>query len=202
MEPKESELSHPRSVSCTSEQKGDSNSQPFAGLKTPWKEFYLAQTKRLARTAAEMGVPRDQIADVVQEVWLDAWKHRKGFQGEDVDQRMAAWLGTVVVHKSIDALRRGRRRQAGSLDGLSAEPMDYRGEAPAERTEAMERDESLASSLEELRKKSPLNYRLVCKHITEARALEDLAVETSLGIHAISCRISRTLKKLRGRLRE
>lgn len=90
MDPKESELSRPQSLSCTPEQKGASSSHPFPGLKTPWKQFHLTQTKRLSGIAAKMGVTPDQIDDVVQEVWLDAWKHREGFQGEDVDQRLAA----------------------------------------------------------------------------------------------------------------
>ncbi len=112
MAPKESEKARPRCESCTHEQKEACESQPFAGLKTPWEEFYRCQTKRLSGVAAKMGVPPDQIADVVEEVWAYAFEHREGFQGEDVDQRLSTWLGTVVRSKSKDVLRRIHRRRA------------------------------------------------------------------------------------------
>lgn len=202
MRPKDSEPSRSWRLLCTNEQSEDSGSQPFAGLETTWTEFYRLQTERLYRSAAQIGVPSDQIADVVQEVWLDAWKHREGFQGKDVDQRLSSWLSTVVVHKSIDALRRGRRRQAGALDDLLAEPMDDGAEDPVERMEARERDENLSATLDGLRKEDSLNCRLVCERLIVGRSLPDLAADTGLGINSIACRISRTLKKLRVRLRE
>lgn len=202
MAPKESEQSRSQSVSCAHEQTRTSESHPFAGLKTPWTEFHRFQTERLSRIAARIGVAPDQIADVVQEGWLDAWKHHEGFLGEDVEKRLSAWFSTVVVSKSRDALRRARRRRTESLDELPMEPVDREGESPAERIEAIERNESLATALEEMRKKDPLNHQLVCEHILESRSLLDLAFATGLGIHAMSCRIDRILKKLGVKLQE
>jgi RNA polymerase sigma factor (sigma-70 family) len=202
MAPNESELARPRCESCTHEQNRASESQFFPGPKTPWGKFYRSQTERLSRIATKMRVPPDQIADVVQEVWLDAFKHREKFQGENVDQRLSSWLSTVVVHKSINVLRRVHRRPTESLDDLAAEPIDHKADDPEERMEAKEEAETLAVILQGLRKKNPLNYRLVCDHVLEERSLQDLSASTGLGIHAISCRISRTLKELRSQLLE
>ncbi len=67
---------------------------------------------------------------------------------------------------------------------------------------AKEWAQNLEASLEGLRKKNPLNYRLVCDHVLDDRSLPELAAATGLGIHAISCRISRTLKELGCQLSE
>lgn len=171
-----------------------SKSPPFLpDLKTPWEEFHRSQMERLSRIAAEMGVPSDRIVGVLQEVWLDVAKHHEGFQGEDAEQRLSSWLGKVVRNKSRDVLRRLKRRREVSLDKLPAETMDRKTKDPAEVMEEKERDENLAAQLEELRKENPMNCRLVSEHILEGRSLSYLAAATGLGVHAISCRIDRTL---------
>jgi RNA polymerase sigma factor (sigma-70 family) len=203
MEPKESKNVRPRSVPDPHDQNKASKLQIFlACLKTLWEEFYPSQTERLSRIAAEMGMPPNQIADVLQEVWLDAAKHHEGFRGEGAEERLSSWLDTVVRSKSRDVLRRLGRRREESLDNLPAETMDRTAKEPAELMETKERDENLAAHLEELRKENPLNCRLVCAHFLEGRSIQDLASEVHLGVNAISCRINRALKRLRYRLRE
>ncbi|MHB1422430.1 MAG: RNA polymerase sigma factor [Gemmataceae bacterium] len=174
----------------------------FSGLKTPWVEFYRFQTERLSRIAAKMRVPPDQIEEVVQEVWLDAVNHREGFLGEDAEKRLASWLDIVVRNKSTDAIRRLNRQQAESLDKLPEEPVDRGSKEPSELMEAKERGEKITELVEELRKEDPLNCLLTWERIVEDRSVGDMAEETGLGCHAISCRINRTLSHLRVRLRE
>lgn len=168
----------------------------FGGTEDPPPMFYRAQTERLSRIAAELGVAPDRIAVVLQEVWLDALEHQKDFRGEDADRRLSSWLGVVVRSKSTNLLRRLRRVRAEALSDLPAELVDDEAKDPSEVMEAAERAESVASALEELRKKDPLNYRLVCGRFLEGRSIADLAAETGLGINAISCRLRRTLAKL------
>lgn len=192
-------LSNCRSSSASRAQRrrAANNGQPIlAVLKTQWSEFYRAQVERLSRIAAEMGVSPDRITVVLQEVWLDLTKHPEAFQGQDADPRLASWLGVVVRSKSRNMLRRLRRERAESLNNLPAELVDSKADDPAELMEAMERNECVAAVLEKLREKDPLNCHLVHEHILQGRSLADLAAETGLGIHAISCRIDRTLHKL------
>ncbi len=80
--------------------------------------------------------------------------------------------------------------------------MDHKAKEPPQVMTAKEREESLIAQLEELRKEDTLNCRLVCEHFLERRSIQDLAAETGLTVNAISCRIRRTLKKMRDRLRE
>lgn len=198
--------SHPCSLSCTSQQNEVSEPKSFfPGLKMPWEQFYRCQTERLTRIAAKTRVPPDQIADVLQEVWLAAVEQAGEFRGDDTEQRLSSWLAGVVRYKSIDTIRRLRRRrrlQIASLHNVQAEPVDHKGKEPAESMEEGERDESVTAKLAELRKKNPLNYRLVHAHVLVGRSLPNLAAETRLGVHAISCRIGRALKDLGGNLRE
>jgi RNA polymerase sigma factor (sigma-70 family) len=203
MESERSKTLRPHSATSTNDQSEANESQTVPpSPKTAWKQFYRSQYDRLSRIAANMGVPQDQIADLVQEVWLGALEHLKGSQEEDMEQRLTAWLDSVVRNKSRDVLRRLRRRREESLDDLPAERMDPKTNEPWELIEGKERYEHLGSQLEELRKENLLNCRLVCEHFLEGRPLGDLAAETGLGVHAISCRISRTLKWLRRRLRK
>jgi RNA polymerase sigma factor (sigma-70 family) len=196
----------PRFLSCTHGQSEASGPQPFLpDLKMPWEEYYRCQTERLSRIAAVMRVPRDQITDVLQEVWVAAVDHQKEFRGADTEQRLFSWLVGVVRKKSIDVIRRLRRLRKlriESLDDLSAGPVDCNVQEPADGMEAMERYESVYAKLEELRKKNPLNYRLIREHGLEGRSLSDLAAETGMSVNAISCRISRALQYLRSWLQE
>lgn len=178
------------------------SSPVFPGLYAPWQEFQRSQSACLSRIADEMGVPPERIEEVVQEVWLDAWKDRQGFLGQDVDQRLATWLSKVVRSKSRNALRRMKREQAVSLDTLPAEMVDCETEEPAELMDAEERDECLNAAFEELRKGEPLNCWLVWERVVNRRSIRELSDETDLGTHAITCRIGRTLKKLGSRLSE
>lgn len=196
----------PRPLSSTENQSEASEPQPFlTDRMTPWEEFYCHQNERLSRIAAKMGVPPDQIADVVQEVWLAAIEHQQEFRGENAKQRLCSWLVSVVRKKSTDTIRRLsrlRRSRIESLDNLPAEPGDKKAKEPAEIREAKEQDETLAAQLEKLRKKNPRNRHLVCEHVLEGRSFPDLAAETGLSVHAISCRIGRTLSELGRRLQE
>lgn len=204
MKSEKPEGSRPPSLSCTPEPTERRESKPcLAGLMTPWEEFYRRQRERLSRIAADMGVPPDQIADVLQEAQLDTLKHSEGFQGADVEQRLSSWLGKVVRSKSRNALRSlSRRRRIESLDALPVEPADCKMKEPAELMAGQERYESLGRQLDELRQKNPLNCRLLYEHFLEGRSLQTLSVETGLVVHAISCRIGRALKMLRRRLQE
>jgi RNA polymerase sigma-70 factor (ECF subfamily) len=139
---------------------------------------------------------------VVQEAWLDALRNHEKFHGENIDGPLAAWLAIVVRSKARNALRRLRRRQAVSLDVSSADIVDGEAKEPGERMEQEERHEILIAAFEELREEEPLNARLVWERIMEGRSVQDLAAETGLKVHAITCRINRTKRKLRSRLRE
>jgi RNA polymerase sigma factor (sigma-70 family) len=203
MESKRSKKTRRRSASDTHDRHEATELYTFlAPLKIPWEEFHRAQTECLSRIAAEIGVPPDQITDVLQEVWLALITGHERFQGEDVEQQLSSWLGAVTRNKSRDALRRLGRRREQSLDDLPAEPMDRKTKGPAELVEVKERDERLTAWMEESRKKNPLNCQLLCAHVLEGQSLQRLATETGLSVHAISCRISRIKNKLRYRLSE
>lgn len=182
--------------------KESEGSRPHFEMKTPWEEFHRSQTERLSQIAAKMGVPPVLIADVLQEIWLDAIKHSELFQGDRAEEYLSHWLGTVVSSKSSDALRRLKRPRVESLDALTVEPVDDAADDAVELLQAQEQREEVAGIIEILRKESPFNCRLLCEHILEDRSLPDLATETGLGVHAISCRISRALKMVRARLQE
>jgi RNA polymerase sigma factor (sigma-70 family) len=155
-----------------------------------WDDFYRIQSARLSRIAAARGVPPDQVEDVVQEVWLETVANWARFRGEHGAQRLLSWSAKVMHGKTVDAIRRLDRRRA---QPLPADPVD----GSTSPREVEEWREWLAAKLEELRENDARNCRLLCGHFLDGRPIKDLAAETGLTIHAVHCRISRALDKLR-----
>jgi RNA polymerase sigma factor (sigma-70 family) len=191
------ESSRPFEPATHEEKGGERTSTFFSGLTTPVDEFIRSQMVRLRRIAYEMGVPRDRIDHVIQDVWRDALQSNATFNGEHAQQQRCAWLNRVMRSKSKNALRYLKRPPA-SLDATSAEPVDCEAKEPVDLMQAKEREAWLAASLEELRAKDPVNGRLLSEHFLEGRSIRELADETGFTSHAIHCRIGRALKKLRG----
>jgi RNA polymerase sigma-70 factor (ECF subfamily) len=70
------------------------------------EELYRRWGPRLAAIARAAGVPADEVADVLQTVWMEVWRH-----GSRFDPRRgpaAGWLFQVTRHRVIDVLRRRR----------------------------------------------------------------------------------------------
>jgi RNA polymerase sigma factor (sigma-70 family) len=162
-----------------------------------WSTFYRLQSERLSRVAADRRLRPEQIADLVQEVWAETVEHWDSFRGRHGAPRLLSWSRRVMHCKTVDAIRRLNRQQNGSLHAHAAKLIDPKAPASADVAEERERREWLTVRLEELRAEDPVNGRLLCEHFLEERTTQELADETGLSVHAIHCRISRTLEKLR-----
>jgi RNA polymerase sigma-70 factor (ECF subfamily) len=97
---------------------GNGGTGAGAPARTPFDQLYAAQARYVAGLAGRVLGRDDEVADVVQEVFLIA--HRRF--GSLRDQTAArAWLGRIAVR---EASRRLRWRRFRSFLGASA-PVDY-----------------------------------------------------------------------------
>jgi RNA polymerase sigma factor (sigma-70 family) len=148
--------------------------------------------ERIARLAYRLLGWRDEVEDVVQEVFLAALRNREAFRAES---RLTTWLTTIAINKCRSHLRRrllrlvffarSRPRLAAAVDG-------------AERA-ALERE-----SFEQVRRalqKLPTR----CREVVVLRYLEEmpiLEIAEVLGIsrNAVEVRLNRARARLRADL--
>lgn len=96
------------------------------------------------RMARHFGVPREQLDDVTQEVWVSALKQLEGL---DLSHPLKPWL-TTVVWNHVRHLRRGNARRLRKGQALADTTTDDDGRAePAARTEAAWELERLLADL-------------------------------------------------------
>jgi RNA polymerase sigma-70 factor (ECF subfamily) len=99
-------------------------------------ELFRRHAEFVARFLLRLGLPRGDIDDVVQEVFLTA--HRQGgFQGEQAQP--TTWLAAIAVRVASNHKRSHRRRRdqpADGEEGVDAEPARSTANDPAAVTEA------------------------------------------------------------------
>jgi RNA polymerase sigma-70 factor (ECF subfamily) len=145
---------------------------------------------RHARFAARMLGDRDEAEDVLQSVFVRAWRHLD--RCED-PARFGAWLHRIVVNECRTfASRRGRResrlvRDAGALDGM----------ATAHATP----DPALRAAIEQALDVLPVDLReaFLLKHVEELE-YEEMADVTGAGVSALKMRVKRAIERLREQL--
>ncbi len=148
---------------------------------------------------------REDTEDVVQEVFLTAWRSLPGFRG---DASLATWLGKIAVTRALNHLDRGGvkvSRSAVPLEtdsgdgsrtaGLAREPEDGRPAAsPLRVLEARDLGRRLADCLERL----PPAWRaaLALRH-QDHRPYEEIASALGLALGTVRSRLSRARLALR-----
>ena len=172
----------------------------FDHLMRAEESFFRTVNEYLSRLAAALGVPQDEVTDVVQEVWLDATRHRAQFTGleTEVALRLRCWLTQVVYHKSIDALRRLGRHVCEGSGNWEKALIDT---AETNRTEMGELREWLDALLEKASLGSD-NVRLLQAHYFLGLAFEELAKQWGMTEDAIASRVRRLVKKVRQNAQE
>ncbi len=145
---------------------------------------------RHARFAARMLGDQDEAEDVLQSVFMRAWRHLGHCEDPE---RFGAWLHRIVVNECRTfASRRGQRemklvRDEASLDGLSAEDVT--------------RDPALRSLIDQALAALPTDLReaFLLKHVEELE-YEEMAELTGAGVSALKMRVKRAIERLRERL--
>lgn len=164
----------------------------LAALPLPASAFFGGESKRWARLAASLGLPPQEMEDVLQEAWLEFARCRYQSEGADAERRLRSWWKQVVHSKAVDARRRLDSHPWKSL-AAEVELIDCES---AKRAEAAELEEWLHVLLEKGSVGDGENIRLLRGHYLQGQSLKELAEESGLRECAVEGRIRRTLKKL------
>src|SRR5215510_12789837 len=110
--------------------KGDAES--FEPLVQKYSPRVFATARRYARRD-------DEIADIVQEVWLKAYQKLKSFRGEAPFEH---WLMRLTVRTCYDFLRAHQRNREAAFSELSEPEQNWLDHFVADPSDASERAEA------------------------------------------------------------
>jgi len=148
--------------------------------------------------AARILGDREVAADVVQDSFLSAWEHIRGFRGTS----FRAWLLRIVTNRCYDRLRRQKVRQAASIEDMLADDEGAELPEPSEGPEGTVLRQELRAMIQRGILTLPPEQRAVlvlCD--VQGLSYEETAQATSASIGTVKSRLSRARDKLRQYLR-
>ena len=156
---------------------------------------------KLFRIARAILKDDSDAEDVLQDAYLDAYRHIEEFRG---DSQVATWLTRIVVNQALMRLRKAKRRSAiipfrgmrtDEAERREVDVADERSESPSSRVLRAEIRRILERRIDEL----PLSFRTVFV----MREVEDMSVQETAECLGISPATVRTrLFRARTLLRE
>ncbi len=145
---------------------------------------------RHLRFVARMLGDRDDAEDVLQSVFLRAFRH---IDACDDPERFGAWLHRIVVNECrTHASRRGQRERKLVRDELVLEGVEASGR---------ESDPALLEAIEAALATLAVDQReaFILKHV-EGLEYEEMAEVTGAGVSALKMRVKRAIERLREQL--
>lgn len=121
------------------------------GSKKACFELYKLYSKAMLNIAFRVVGNMDEAEDVLQEAFLDAFNRIKDFRQETT---FGLWLKQIVVHRSINLLRKRKMEWAELEDG---ELENIADEEPDDQEEMLYKVERVKAAMKEL----PEGYRVV-----------------------------------------
>ena len=138
---------------------------------------------------------RDDVDDVVQDVYLQAFQHLKSFRGE---ARFSTWLHRIAVNTCLKRLKQARRRPTLSLDdpdtGLSERLACDPSLDPRTAVLLNERDDAVRSAVARL---SQRHRVVVVLHYFEDIPCEEIAQIVGCSVGTVWSRLHYACKQLR-----
>jgi RNA polymerase sigma factor (sigma-70 family) len=171
------------------------------GDQTAFEVLMRKYNGKLFRIARAILKDDRDAEDVLQEAYLDAYRHIQDFRG---DSEVGTWLTRIVINQALMRLRKEKRRsvivpfraaRANEAEQGEADVVDNRTESPSNRVLRAEIRRILERRIDEL----PLSFRTVFV----MREVEDMSVQETAECLGLSPATVRTrLFRARGLLRE
>ncbi len=165
-----------------------------------FRELVAVHYRAVYRTALSFVRSAEDAEDVAQETFLTAFESVAGFQG---NAALATWLHRITVTRSLDHLRRHKRKKRFALvvslftdRGLVVDPADT--VHPGVRLEDAERARVLFAAVDRLPEAQRVAYTL--RHV-EGFSQKEIAEVMELSVKAVESLLSRAGAKLRSMLR-
>lgn len=141
---------------------------------------------------------REDAEEVLQEVLLRLWKHRKRVEWE----RMGAWLARVTRNACYDSMRRRTSAGRDRVHAVESEELERAaGPAPDPEASAVSFDLLKRVQAELLQLDEPYRSVLVLREIQEYKYAE-ISEALELPLNTVRVYLHRGRRKLRDRLKE
>lgn len=126
----------------------------------------------------------DDTDDILQEVFIKAWKNLEGFRA---DSKLYTWLYRIATNESISFLNRKKMRAGSSLEDLTFQPAD---QASVDGNKAMLKLQQALLTLPE-KQRAVFNMKYF-----DAMTYEDIAAVTGTSVGALKASYHLAVKKI------
>ena len=166
------------------------------GERGAFERIVAVHAQRVARLAHRLLGWPDDVDDVVQDVFLAAWRHRKKFRGDRGEHALNAWLNTITVNRCRTVRRRrlmrwARRKQLQEQNAESP--------APSADTSTMN-GETFAVVRNAVRRLPARDREVLVLHYLEQTPIAELGPMLGLSRSAVDVRLHRARNRLRQQL--
>jgi RNA polymerase sigma-70 factor, ECF subfamily len=160
-----------------------------AGDRVAFRALYDAQAPRLYGLAMRLLRQPGAASDAVHDTFVEVWEKARQFDPRR--GHAAAWLGTMLRYRAIDALRRTAREDIGAPVPEEIDP----DPTPLERLQASDEGRALYRCLDEL---DPRQRALVLSAYLDGCTHVDLSRRFAAPLGTVKSWIRRALQSLRG----
>jgi RNA polymerase sigma-70 factor (ECF subfamily) len=172
-----------------------------------WRELVLLYAPLIFHWCRKEGLPADELADVVQDVFRSVIKSIGRFRKEQPGDTFRGWLRTITRNKVNDHFRKISKepRAIGGTEAqlrLSQVP-DDEDDLPADDGDATEEQRLLVRALGMIRMDiTDQSWQAFWKVVVEGHSAIDVGAELGMSAGAVRVAKSRVLKRLRKQLGE
>jgi len=176
---------------------GDLVRQAAAGDMAAFETLVERHQRSVYSVVSRMVRERDEVDDVVQDVFVLAFRSLARFRG---DAMFSTWLHSIAVNTSLKHLKRAKRRSAVSLDdpdfgmgdSIAAETPD-----PGDQAEASVRQETIRREIAQL---PDIHQAVIVLYYFEEKSCEEIGAILGCSVGTVWSRLHYACRKLRGRL--
>jgi RNA polymerase sigma-70 factor (ECF subfamily) len=163
-----------------------------------WDQFYRVCDPLIRRFAVTCRVPKADLNDCLQEVWIELVRALPDFRYDPGRGLFRSWLYSLVHSKATDLIRRRARRPTANLDRAAGAPLFERDADPAAECERKGLQETVQHMLARLRQQvSARSYLALYMGSIEGRTAVEVAAALGLTPGQVRLRQHRMRQKLR-----
>jgi RNA polymerase sigma-70 factor, ECF subfamily len=157
------------------------------GDKRAVKLLYVRHHERVGRFVMRLTGNEAVAEEVVNEVFLDAWRHARKFEGRS---QVATWLMAIA---RFNALSRLRRHSETQLDENAAAVIEDPSDTPATSLDKRERSDILQRCLAKL---TPLHRDVINMIYYQGKKVEEVAQFTGAPVNTIKTRMHHARRRM------
>ncbi|MBN1199362.1 MAG: sigma-70 family RNA polymerase sigma factor [Bacteroidales bacterium] len=169
-----------------------------------FKELVETNQQLVIRTCYSLVHELEDARDLAQEVFIEILKSASSFRG---NAKLSSWIYRIAINKSLNHLKRSRRREALALFSLQDHQHRINGEEMVDQNSYSEVDQTmeekeLKQALHTAINRLPVNQKIAFTlHNYEELPYKEIAEVMDLSVSSVESLIHRAKQNLQKRLR-